>query len=359
MATTDFPDFDGVRRALQNPLPPGQALMAASRPVAIASDQSAIPVFGTVNVSGTIPVNGTFWQTTQPVSIAALPALAAGTALIGKVGLDQSTPGTTNAFSLSYLGSSAVAIGNGVVGAGVQRVAIASDNSAIPANVSQFGGNAASLGAGTVGAGTLRITQASDSPEIAALGAPADAAWASGNGTHTAILKTIANGILSTADTGVEIHQPADVINFIPVLDTAAYTAGDVLSATAAILNVMRVNDGRANLFSLTGIDKSKQKPAMTMLFYQTNVTSAAANAANALSDADQINLLGFHRILATDWIDYANNSICCFKGPTSPGILLEAATGTKDVYVVCILDAGTPTFAVGDLMFKLGVVQS
>jgi hypothetical protein len=163
----------------------------------------------------------------------------------------------------------------------------------------------------------------------------------------------------TATDSPVAVHTPADVINYVPTLDTAAYAAGDVLAATAAISNVMRVNDGRANLFSLTGIDKSKQKPAMTILFYQTNVTSAAVNAANNLSDADQLNLLGFHRILAADWIDYANNSICCFKGPTAPQLLLEAASGTKDVYAVCILDAGTPTFAVGDLMFKLGVVQS
>jgi hypothetical protein len=176
--------------------------------------------------------------------------------------------------------------------------------------------------------------------------------------TNTA-LGTLNAAVASTTDSPVEVHQPADKIDFVPLLDTAAYASGDVLSATAVISNVMRVNDGRANLFSLTGIDKSKNKPAMTILFYQTNVTSAAANAANALSDADQLNLLGFHRILAADWIDYANNSICGFKGPTSPGILLEAATASKDVYAVCILDAGTPTFAVGDLMFKLGVVQA
>jgi hypothetical protein len=226
MATTDFPDFDGVRRALQNPLPPGQALMAASRPVVLASDQSAIPVTGTVNVSGTIPVSGVFWQTTQPVSIAALPALAAGTALIGKIGLDQSTPGTTNAFSLSYLGSAAVASGNGVVGAGVQRVAIASDNSAIPTNVSQFGGNAANLGAGAVGTGTLRITQASDSPEIAALGAPADAAWASGNGTHTALLKTIATQALSTAAVPIAMADEYETV--------AASATDQVIGTTGA-----------------------------------------------------------------------------------------------------------------------------
>lgn len=57
--------------------------------------------------------------------------LAAGTALIGKVGLDQTTPGTTNATSLAQIGSTAVATGSGVMTAGVQRVAIASDSPGI------------------------------------------------------------------------------------------------------------------------------------------------------------------------------------------------------------------------------------
>jgi len=38
-----------------------------------------------VNINGTVPVSGTFWQATQPVSIATLPALAAGAATIGAV----------------------------------------------------------------------------------------------------------------------------------------------------------------------------------------------------------------------------------------------------------------------------------
>ena len=39
----------------------------------------------TASISGTVPVSGTFWQTTQPASLASLPALAAGTAQIGSV----------------------------------------------------------------------------------------------------------------------------------------------------------------------------------------------------------------------------------------------------------------------------------
>jgi hypothetical protein len=132
-----------------------------------------------------------------------------------------------------------------------------------------------------------------------------------------------------------------------------------VLFATAAISGVTRANDLRALLTSLTAIDKSKQNPAITLLFYQTNVTSAAANAANNLSDADQLNLLGTVDLPAASWKTWANNSTICLSGSTAPNLLLEAATGTTTVYVVGILTAGTPMFAVGDIVLKLGVVQS
>ena len=58
----------------------GQAAMAASMPVAIANNQSAVPVSGTfypgtqpvsIATMPSTPVTGTFWQTTQPVSVAA------------------------------------------------------------------------------------------------------------------------------------------------------------------------------------------------------------------------------------------------------------------------------------------------
>lgn len=54
----------------------GQATMAASTPVVIASNQSAVPISGAVTVSSgsitvanaSLAVTGTFWQATQPIS---------------------------------------------------------------------------------------------------------------------------------------------------------------------------------------------------------------------------------------------------------------------------------------------------
>ncbi|HEY5008033.1 MAG TPA: hypothetical protein VII42_08515 [Caulobacteraceae bacterium] len=112
-----------------------------------------------VDTAPTTAVTGTFWQTTQPVSIASLPsgavtnagafavqaaqsgawnigtittlpAIPAGTNLIGKAGIDQTTAGTTNGVSIAQVGSTTVLSGNGTAGAGAQRVTIASDNTA-------------------------------------------------------------------------------------------------------------------------------------------------------------------------------------------------------------------------------------
>lgn len=158
-ANASLSSIDGKLSTIDSGIPAalGQTTMSASMPVVIASNQSAVPV------------SGTFWQATQPVSASSLPlptgasteatlaalntkvtavntgavtissALPAGSNIIGNVRIDQTTPGTTNGSSLSHVGSTVVATGNGVVGAGVQRVAIASDNTAFSVNAVQSG----------------------------------------------------------------------------------------------------------------------------------------------------------------------------------------------------------------------------
>lgn len=66
----------------------------------------AVTQSGTWTVQPGNTANTTAWKVdgsavTQPVSIATAPVLVAGSALIGKVGLDQTTPGTTNAVAIA------------------------------------------------------------------------------------------------------------------------------------------------------------------------------------------------------------------------------------------------------------------
>lgn len=102
------------------------------------------------------------------VDITRNAALVAGSAVIGKVGIDQTTPGTTNLVALAANQSVNVAqingvttlMGNGVTGTGSQRVTIASDNTAFSVNATAVGQAAhdAAIAGNPVRAGARAVT---------------------------------------------------------------------------------------------------------------------------------------------------------------------------------------------------------
>lgn len=202
--------------------------MAASIPVAIASNQSAVPA----SQSGT-------WNV----------ALSAGSNLAGKVGIDQTTPGTTNAVSLAQIGATTVATGNGVVGAGVQRVSIASDNTAFAVN--------ATLSAETTKViGTIRI--------VGNGGATLDSTVGAGTApTNQVVVGALYNSTEISPTTGQAFALQADSKGRIRqvIMDAAGNTRGAnvdansnlgvVLAAeTTKVLGVVRNADGAGNLLT-------------------------------------------------------------------------------------------------------------
>lgn len=183
----------GVFNTTQPTLTTGQgaAMQLSSRGAQIVA--TGADTFNVVVTSApTTAVTGTFWQATQPVSLTTLPSLAAGSALIGKVGIDQTTPGTTNAVSLANIGTATVATGNGVAGAGVQRVTIASDNTAFNVNALQSG-TWTVTGAG----GTFPVTDSGGSLTVDNAGTFAVQAAQSGTWTVTG-----AGGTFPVTDSG-------------------------------------------------------------------------------------------------------------------------------------------------------------
>ena len=82
-----------------------------------ASSASPLTPCATITGSNAVKVDGS--AVTQPVSIATAPVLVAGSAIIGKIGIDQTTDGTTNkvapeaAVGAATLGVNVVSVGTG------------------------------------------------------------------------------------------------------------------------------------------------------------------------------------------------------------------------------------------------------
>lgn len=109
--------------------------------------------------------NNTTWDRLRGDTTAGLwaqikAALPAGNALVGKFGIDQTTPGTTNAVSLGQIGANTVLTGNGITGTGSQRVTIASDQTAFAVNSTLSAETTKVIGTINVAVGqTVAVTQ--------------------------------------------------------------------------------------------------------------------------------------------------------------------------------------------------------
>lgn len=193
-----------------------------SQRVTIASDQTAF----SVNVG----------------TVTTLPALVAGSALIGKVGIDQTTVGTTNAVSIGQLGANTISSGNGTAGTGTLRVSIASDST---------GQVALAAGTNTIGA---------------------------------------AYGFAGTATT--TITRPAD---------TSAYTANDAFAdSTSApttggftLSSMCRSSGGSGILTDATFVYSTSVAVSGIVYLYDSAPTAQNDNAAWSVSDSDQLKLVG------------------------------------------------------------------
>ena len=263
----------------------GQALMAASVPVTLASNQSALPVTltsttitGTVTADTELPAaaaladatanpttplvgaaletfNGTTWDRARgdtanglDVDVTRLPALVAGAAVIGALVANQSVNTTqVNGVTLST--------GTGIMGTGVQRVAIASDND--PLTVKQA--TAANLNATVVGAKTNNGA-APTTDNLGALVARATASaptYTEGNQVllsvdNTGALRTSASAA-AVSDTNTTGSLTSAISVTSPTLNGASTTTIQITGTWVATVVFEASTDG-TNFFSISGL---------------------------------------------------------------------------------------------------------
>jgi len=239
----------------------GQALAAASLPVVLTAAQiSTLTPLSSVTV-------------TQATGSNLHAVLDAGSAVIGKVSIDQTTPGTTNLVALAanqsvnnaQVNGVTVSTGNGVSGTGVQRVAIASDNTAFSVN--------ATLQAASVVIGKVSIDQTTPgTTNLVALAANQSVNVAQINGVTT----LMGNGVTGTGSQRVTIasDNTAFSVNAQVIPQSSSTNANSSLASTALeTSHVIKASAGR--LFQLSGVN-TKTSAQYIQVFNSTTVPADA-----------------------------------------------------------------------------------
>ena len=194
-----------------------------------------------------------------------------GANLIGKVGIDQTVVGSTNAVSLAQVGATVVATGNGVVGAGVQRVSIASDNTPYAVN--------ATLAAETTKViGTINLSAAQTLATVTTVGAVTAITNAlptganvigqvtanSGTNLNTSLLNLEATQVkLTLAQASTTAGQSGALVQGAVTTNAPTYTTAQTSPLSLDILGNLRISNADI-LTASTNITTQNLVPAGT-----------------------------------------------------------------------------------------------
>lgn len=143
-----------------------------------------------------------------------------------------------------------------------------------------------------------------------------------------------------------------------PQVDTSAYAAGDCITATEYELT-SALNEGAGGVIqTITVIDLDSQDAELELIFFgaEPSNTTFTDNAALDVHDTDLDEALGSVVIEATDYKDYADNSLgtknnlgFCYRIPTS-------TQGNNSLYVALVARSAATWTNAGNLRLKITV---
>lgn len=151
---------------------------------------------------------------------------------------------------------------------------------------------------------------------------------------------------------GQEIDGKSNVVSATPVINTVQYSAGDLIGGLLTFTDAL--GERRSGVvLSVILTDLAKQSSNIDVIFFDSNPTNTTFtnNAALTIADADLTKVVG--ALSLTTYIALADNS---FAYANSVNLVIKQTAG-KDLYA-CLVARGTPTYAVGDLSLRVGILQ-
>lgn len=164
-------------------------------------------------------------------------------------------------------------------------------------------------------------------------------------------LYTKATGAGTDADPYVQsvVAGASDkAVSIIPVLDTAAYGAGDLLFDGTVIADAVRELGGTCVLYSIRVVDKADQGVPFTLYFTDILPDFGTVGSAPNPDDSKISTVIGWVDVASTDYKDLGDARIASIK---NIGLGMQAAPNTTSLWVLAVNGSGTPTYALGDLL--------
>lgn len=146
---------------------------------------------------------------------------------------------------------------------------------------------------------------------------------------------------------------PTKVVTVEPVIQAAAYSAGDAVGGKLTFSGLARAVGAGIKISGIVITDKAKQAASLDLVLFDRDFTATADNSPFDPSDDDLLNIVGVISVVTADYSQFVDNAVVAKSAsiacrPVSTGLFGQ------------LVSRGTPTFAAtSDLSIKMAVEQS
>lgn len=147
---------------------------------------------------------------------------------------------------------------------------------------------------------------------------------------------------------------PGKVTEVTLTVPTDAQDDNDVIAATQVIEDIARRNGGTILLKSIVVLDKDDQGIEMDLVFLRSNVALGTEDAAVSITDDNAEEIVGIVNVPTSAYADLVNSQVAVVD---DINLIMVADGSSPDLYIAAVT-RGTPTYASGEILLKLGYEQ-
>ena len=157
----------------------------------------------------------------------------------------------------------------------------------------------------------------------------------------------------------VETEDPIDIVLSTTISAAGIYAAGDALGGLLTFANAARVAGGGGTITKIVILDEDQELAPIDVVFFNVTFGATADNFPFDPSDADLANCIGYVDVAATDYANFADNSMAAKTSGLRMPFDYDLVTAGTSLFAQMVVRS-TPTYtAVDDITIKITVRRS
>lgn len=149
------------------------------------------------------------------------------------------------------------------------------------------------------------------------------------------------------------VTAPIKVYSVTPTVTAGAYSPNDALGGVMEFENVVDTGGESGVIISISVRNLATTAPQLDVVFFSSEPTGVADNAAYDMPDADLAMAIGWIKVATTDWTAFSDSELATVD---NVGLAFTLDSGVTSLYAQMVDRTGTTLTSTSDITVLVGI---